>query len=131
MLPQNVKEYKIDISNAAASQIELMIENDFTLQDHIFRVKIGGKGCDGFEYHTGFSLPHEDDIILEYAKFKLHIDPFTAYYSKEASLDYLLNPNNNEDGFIFINYNEQNYEGKFFKDEAMVPPIMKREDEHE
>jgi Fe-S cluster assembly iron-binding protein IscA len=123
MLPQNQTEYKMDISNAAAAQIQLMINNDYTLADHVFRVKIGGKGCDGFEYHTGFSLKHEDDIILHYPDFDLHIDPFTAFYSKEASLDYLLNPSNNEDGFIFINYNEQNYEGKFFKDGVMVPEI--------
>jgi Fe-S cluster assembly iron-binding protein IscA len=121
MLPQNSSEYKIDISNAASTQIKLILENDFTLAGHDFRIKIGGKGCDGFDYDTGFSKRLDDDIVLEYPEHCIIVDPFMAFYSKNGSLDYLLNPNNNEDGFIFINYNEKNYSGKFFKDETMTP----------
>lgn len=124
MLPTNNK-IQINITRAAANQIQLIYQNDFTIEGMSFRIKIGGKGCDGFTYDTGFSLPLEDDLVLEYKfeenKVKVIIDPFTAHYCQEAELDYLLNPNNNEDGFVFLNKNEHLYAGKFFKDESLVP----------
>ncbi|MCO4755071.1 MAG: hypothetical protein KC478_11360, partial [Bacteriovoracaceae bacterium] len=59
---------------------------------------------------------------------KIILDPFTAHYCKEGSLDFLLNPKSNEDGFVFINFNEEKYHGKFFKDESMAPPFAANED---
>lgn len=130
MLPTN-KEIQIDVSRAAANQIYLIYEHDYTLKDHYFRIKIGGKGCDGFTYETGFSKEIEGDIFLEYlfekAPLKIIIDPFTAHYCQNAELDYLLNPNNNEDGFVFLNKNEHLYAGKFFKDTSLVPQHLDRE----
>lgn len=121
MHPTNRKDCEIDLSNAAYKQIKLMLENDFTLNDHFFRLKIGGKGCDGFTYDTGFSIKHDDDIEVIYDDITILIDPFTMHYCKQGYLDFLLNPKNNEDGFIFVNNNEDKYHGKFFKDESMAP----------
>lgn len=126
------RQYRINVTRAAADQIQLIYQHDYTLKDHFFRIKIGGKGCDGFTYDTGFSLPNYDDIHLEYPfkheqHIKIIVDPFTAHYCKEAELDYLLNPNNNEDGFVFLNKNEHLYAGKFFKDTEMVPRFLDKE----
>lgn len=126
MLPRNT-EYKINLTQAAFNQILLIEQNDYTNDGLFFRLKIGGKGCDGFTYETGFSAKLDDDISLDFfsqdQSLTVIIDPFTAYYCKEGQLDFLLNPKNNQDGFVFINDNEQNYAGKFFKDESMVPPL--------
>lgn len=122
MLPDNRKDFNIQLSQAALNQIKLIKENDFTLEGMFFRLKIGGKGCDGFTYDTGFSERLEDDIALKFDDIEIIIDPFTAHYCKEGSLDFLLNPSSNEDGFVFMNFNEGDYHGKFFKDESMVPP---------
>lgn len=122
MLPENRKDFNIEISQAALKQINLIRDNDYTLEGMEFRVKIGGKGCDGFTYDTGFSQPHTDDVELLYQGTKVLLDPFTAYYCKEGSLDFLLNPKTNEDGFVFVNFKEEDYHGKFFKDESMAPP---------
>ena len=128
MVPNNRNDFNIHVSKAALEQIKLIKENDYTLNDELFRIKIGGKGCDGFTYDTGFSTPLGDDITLEYPEVSIIMDPFTAYYCKEGSLDFLLNPKSNEDGFVFINYNEEKYHGKFFKDESMAPPFPGREE---
>lgn len=122
MRPDNRQDFNIQLSKAAFDQIKLIKANDYTLDGMSFRLKIGGKGCDGFTYDTGFSAPHEDDIVLSFESLELLLDPFTAYYCKEGSLDFLLNPKTNEDGFVFINFNEEKYHGKFFKDESMAPP---------
>lgn len=122
MLPDNRQDFNIQVSQAAWDQIKLIQDNDFTLAANTFRIKIGGKGCDGFTYETGFSSPLHDDIVLSFQGLEIILDPFTAHYCKEGSLDFLLNPRSNEDGFVFINFNEQNYHGKFFKDESMAPP---------
>jgi Fe-S cluster assembly iron-binding protein IscA len=124
MLPSN-NEIKINLTQAAFKQIMLMQQNDYTLDGMIFRLKIGGKGCDGFTYDTGFSKPLDDDIKLHFQfdeqSCELLVDPFTAHYCQSGQLDYMLNPKNNEDGFLFLNDNEENYAGKFFKDENLVP----------
>ena len=130
MLPSNC-DYKINLTQAAFNQISLIQQNDYTFSGLFFRLKIGGKGCDGFTYDTGFSEKLADDIVLDYSvnngQVTLIVDPFTAFYCKEGQLDFLLNPKNNEDGFVFINDNEHVYAGKFFKDESMVPRELDRE----
>jgi Fe-S cluster assembly iron-binding protein IscA len=109
-----------------------MQENDYTLENHLFRIKIGGKGCGGFTYDTGFSLPDPDDLLIEKDfpminyRLKVLMDPFTAYYTQEATLDYLLDTNKNEEGFTLTNAQDGAHRGKFFKDESKLPPWAKK-----
>ncbi len=121
-------DIKLFITDSAVRQIQLMQENDYTLENLSFRIKIGGKGCGGFTYDTGFSEFHADDLVLEtdypLIKFKLKIliDPFTAFYTQDSTLDYLLDPANNEEGFVVTNAADGEHKGKFFKDESKLPP---------
>ncbi|MGE3610052.1 MAG: hypothetical protein AB7I27_10735 [Bacteriovoracaceae bacterium] len=116
------------ITDSAIRQIKLMQDNDYTLEGLFFRIKIGGKGCGGFTYETGFSEKHPDDLIIEkfYPSigYKLHvlIDPFTAFYTQDATLDYLLDTGNNDEGFVITNAHEGEHKGKFFKDTSKLPP---------
>lgn len=121
MQPDNRQDCDLDLSRAAYEQIKLIMENDYTMQDNFFRLKIGGKGCDGFTYELGFTEKDGEDLELKYEDLIILIDPFTFHYCKEGYIDFLLNPKTNEDGFIFVNKNEDKYHGKFFKDEEMVP----------
>lgn len=126
MLCTNDKDFKVELTEAAFEQIQLIKVNDYTLDDHSFRLKIGGKGCDGFTYDTGFSEPDDEDKVLKFinkdgVELNLLIDKFTYFYSKEGLIDYVLDPNINQDGFIFNNKNENIYSGKFFKEETLVP----------
>jgi iron-sulfur cluster insertion protein len=127
-----VKDINLFVTDSAVRQIQLMQANDYTLQGLQFRIKIGGKGCGGFTYDTGFSEKHPDDLVIErpfpFINFQLIIlmDPFTAYYTQQATLDYLLDPQNNEEGFVLTNSQEENHRGKFFKDESKLPPWARK-----
>ncbi len=124
-------DVKLFVSDSAVRQIQLMQENDYTLEGLSFRIKIGGKGCGGFTYDTGFSEFHADDLVIETDyplinyKLKVLIDPFTAFYTMDSTLDYLLDPANNEEGFVVTNAADGDHKGKFFKDESKLPPWAK------
>lgn len=125
LAPQDIKLF---VSDSAVRQIQLMQENDYTLDGLSFRIKIGGKGCGGFTYDTGFSEFHPEDLVIEKSypligyQLKVLMDPFTAYYTQEATLDYLLDTASNEEGFVVTNPNEGEHKGKFFKDTSKLPP---------
>jgi iron-sulfur cluster insertion protein len=128
----SVSDVRLFVTDSAVRQIQLMQENDYTLEGLQFRIKIGGKGCGGFTYDTGFSERHEDDLVVELTYptidyvLRILIDPFTAFYTQEATLDYLLDPQNNEEGFVITNAREAEHRGKFFKDEAKLPPWARK-----
>ncbi len=128
----SASDIKLFVTDSAVRQIQVMQENDYTLEGMSFRIKIGGKGCEGFTYDTGFSEPHADDLILEQNyplinfQLKVLMDPFTAFYTQELTLDYLLDTTNNEEGFIVNNAADGQHRGKFFKDEAKLPPWAKK-----
>ncbi len=125
-------EINLFVSDSAVRQIQLMQLNDYTLEGLQFRIKIGGKGCGGFTYDTGFSEHHPDDLVIKKSfpmiNFELSIlmDPFTAFYTQESSLDYLLDPQNNQEGFVLTNAADGEHKGKFFKDESKLPPWAKK-----
>jgi Fe-S cluster assembly iron-binding protein IscA len=123
-----IMEIKMMVTDSAIRQIQLMQAHDYTLDGLLFRIKIGGKGCGGFTYSTGFSERHPDDLemvqkfeLLDY-ELKVLIDPFTAFYTPEFTLDYLLEPNHNEEGFVVKAANDGDHKGKFFKDTSKLPP---------
>ena len=125
-------DIKLFVTDSAIRQIQLMQENDYTLEGLSFRIKIGGKGCGGFTYDTGFSEPHADDLaiikdipLINY-RLKILMDPFTAFYTQEATLDYMLDVDSNEEGFIVTLAVEGQHKGKFFKDESKLPPWAKK-----
>lgn len=125
-------DIKLFVTDSAVRQIQVMQENDYTLEGLDFRIKIGGKGCEGFTYDTGFSERHPDDLVViqkyPLIQFELTIviDPFTAFYTQELELDYLLDTSNNEEGFIVKNAADGQHRGKFFKDENRLPPWAKK-----
>lgn len=128
----SASDIKLFVTDSAVRQIQVMQENDYTLEGLSFRIKIGGKGCEGFTYDTGFSEKHEDDLVIEqdfpliHFKLTVLMDPFTAFYTQELTLDYLLDTSNNQEGFIVNNAADGQHRGKFFKDESRLPPWAKK-----
>jgi iron-sulfur cluster insertion protein len=126
------QDIKLFVTDSAVRQIQLMQENDYTLDGLLFRIKIGGKGCGGFTYDTGFSQQHAGDLLIvrpfPTINFTLTIliDPFTAFYTQDSTLDYLLDMTNNEEGFVISNAAEGAHVGKFYKDESKLPPWAKK-----
>ncbi|MFZ4713526.1 MAG: HesB/IscA family protein [Bacteriovoracaceae bacterium] len=124
-----ISEFDLNLTPRAYDQIKLIQDNDYTVEDKIFRVQISGKGCSGFNYDVGFAEEDVNDVKIpiwvkeKNLHFTLHLDPFTAFYFYQGTLDYQLDIESGEDGFVVMNTNEQSYFGKFFKDESLVPKI--------
>ncbi len=112
---------QLELTSRAQDQIRLIKLNDYTLSEMDFRIKIGGKGCGGFTYEAGFSERRSDDLVLTIDDCVILMDPFTAFYTQKAQLDFKVDLKLNEDGFVVENFAGQKYAGKFFKDTTLVP----------
>jgi len=127
MIDISIDKVTIEITENAIRQICLIRENDYTLDNQVFRLKIDGKGCQGFDYAIGFADQHVDDLVLNVQKpdhqASLHLDPFTAYYCSEGTIDYIQDFEHDTEGFHFENKNEKQYRGKFFKNESKTPKM--------
>lgn len=118
-------DIQLEITEEAKNQLTLMIQHDYTLMDQNFRIQIGGKECHGFTYKLGFTAKDPNDLELKFDGLTILIDPFTAFYTQHAKLDYQVNELG-EDGFVLTNFNESSHKGKFFKDESKLPPWANR-----
>lgn len=126
---------KLVFSSQALSQYKLIVENDFTLKGKYLRVLISGKGCDGFTYSVGFTDWQEEDLKVPVRNeqgqllaepVEILMDPFTAFYLQQVSVDYLQDFANNNEGFTVTNLNQKEFAGKFWRQEtgaSKVPPV--------
>lgn len=117
---------KIEFTPLALSQLELMLENDFTLSGKYLRLLISGKGCDGFNYSIGFTDLEENDLLIPINnELSIIIDPFTAFYLQESTVDYIQDFERDQEGFKVVNHHQTKYHGKFWKkNEDRVPPTL-------
>lgn len=117
-------DIQLEITEAARNQLLLMTEHDYTLKDQFFRIQIGGKECHGFTYQLGFTAKDQNDLEFSHQGLTLIIDPFTAYYTQHAKLDYQMSEEG-LDGFVLTNLKQSEHRGKFFKDLSKLPPWAK------
>lgn len=120
-----IDDPNITLSNAAFEQLNLIIENDFTLEDKVIRLSISGKKCEGFTYAIGFDLAHEDDFVVMVKDLKkpIHLDPFCAHYLNKALINYMHDPFSGDDGFTVTNEQQHKYQKKFWLNdsESLLP----------
>ena len=118
----------VTLTQRAVEQLSLMIENDFTLAGKYFRLLISGKGCEGFTYSVGFTDKKEDDVLVQITNeqdLEVLVDPFAAFYLGETVVDYILDIENNNEGFTVTNLDQKKYFGKFWrKREDLVHPMI-------
>ena len=117
----------ISFSKKAADQLHLILKHDFTARDKYLRMAISGKGCHGFDYQVGFSSKRKDDVVVSTKGINTEIlmDPFSAYYLQNATVDYVQDFDNNVEGFTVINHNQEEYKGKFWrKNTDLIPPTL-------
>lgn len=118
---------ELHFSLQALGQISLIKENDYTLANKSFRIKITGKGCDGFKYSTAFTeeIPEDFKILVGEKKIPVLLDPFTAFYLQRGEVDYFHDFETDQEGFVVSNYDQENFHGKFWKDAPeLIPPQM-------
>lgn len=126
---QKITKPKLNWSEMALLQLELMTKNDITLQGKYFRILISGKGCDGFTYSTGFTDKKADDLEVEVSGSSCQcsaiMDPFAAFYLQDATIDYV--QTHDSEGFVIKNHLQEKYSGKFWKaNKELVPPMVNK-----
>ena len=92
------------------------------------RIQISGKECHGFTYSCGFTPSEQDDFILHWRlgrqDLRVAIDPFTAFYLKVGQVDFVMEAENNIEGFTVTNQHQDQYSGKFWqRDKRKIPPL--------
>jgi iron-sulfur cluster insertion protein len=128
---EKISAPELCVSVSSLAQLELMTENDPTLEGKFLRILVNGKGCAGFDYATGFDFPREDDFRLNFQgatrDLTIILDPFTAYYLKLSELDYVQDFENDREGFVVKNLEQDKFNGKFWKKhKELVPPLKKK-----
>lgn len=76
-------------TDAAATKVKSLIEEEEGHDKMMLRVFISGGGCSGFQY--GFSFDEnltEGDMVIEKNGVKLLIDPMSYQYLAGAEIDY-------------------------------------------
>ena len=120
---------KITFSREALEQLNLIAAHDFTLEGKNLRITISGKNCEGFTYSVGFTEKDEDDLLIETPQgLTVLLDPFTAFYLQEATIDYQQNfggeGEEEEEGLVIINHRQGDHAGKFWRNNPeKMPPV--------
>ena len=120
---------QVSFTERAMDQLQLIINNDFTLAGKYFRILVSGKGCDGFTYSTGFTDIQDNDFLIKVANsnqdIQVLMDPFAAFYLQETSIDFIQDFQQDAEGFVVVNHGQAKYAGKFWRSkEELVPPLQ-------
>ncbi len=112
---------EIILTNAAISQIELILAHDPTVQEKLLRLTISGKGCDGPKYSLGFDKKRENDLEVMTSNeegrplnFFIIMDPFCSFYFKKGKIEFIQDFEKEEEGFVITNDSQEEYKGKFW-----------------
>ena len=90
----------IKLTASAIAAIELAIEEE----DEAVRIGVIGGGCSGYSYSLVFcNESDEDDMILEFDRFNVRIDPHSAGLLENTEIDYIKSLQSS--GFVFNNPN--------------------------
>lgn len=121
----------VEFTESAVAQLKLILENDYTLENKHLRLMVATKGCDGFSYHVGFTEKAEEDFlvsVMNAPELKVLVDPFAAYYTREMTVDFVQDFDENVEGFLVVNHHQEDFHGKFWRGKPeMTPPMLKEE----
>ncbi len=126
-----VKAPIVEFTDSAISQLKLILENDYTLEGKFLRLLVATKGCDGFSYNVGFTEQLKDDFLVSVfnaPELKVLVDPFAAYYTREMTVDYIQDFEENIEGFLVVNHHQTDFHGKFWRGKTKVtPPLLDKD----
>jgi len=94
----------IEVTDAAAARIRVLLEKDGKLASHSLRMKVVGGGCSGLRYELAFDdRRNETDSVIEALGVTVVIDEKSALYLMGTTLDFV--DTLNETGFKMGNPN--------------------------
>ncbi len=96
----------VTVTERAVEEIRSIFERERPSAGVGLRLGVVGGGCSGLSYEMEFSETRTNDNILDFNGFELLLDPKSAIYLKDVTLDF-------EDGlkgkgFVFRNPNASN-----------------------
>lgn len=98
-------EIVLTITAAASVEIKKFMEVEkVSPDDGGLRVSIQPGGCSGFKYSLLIEdKPAEDDLVLDQDGYRVFVDPFSAQYVNNVTIDYVTSMQGS--GFTFSNPN--------------------------
>ena len=115
---------KVELTKDAASQIYLCLKHDPYVQGKYFRIHISGKGCDGFSFETFFDEPLKDDFKIITRGLTILMAPFTSFYGQKLMVDYILDHENDLEGFVVKHHDQGKFAGKFWRENPELTPDL-------
>lgn len=96
----------ISITDKAIQQIQHIAKTENPDGTKGLRLAVTGGGCSGLSYKIEFGESKEKDNVLQFADFKVLIDPKSVIYLKGIVLDF--KDGLTGKGFVFDNPNAKN-----------------------
>jgi iron-sulfur cluster assembly protein len=98
-------EITLTLTPAASAEVRKFIEMEkVSPTEGGLRVSNPPGGCSGFKYSLLIEdKPADDDLILEHDGFRTFVDPFSAQYVNNVTIDYVTSMQGS--GFTFKNPN--------------------------
>ena len=97
----------IQITDAAQSRIQALLEEEGKLETHGLRMKVVGGGCSGLRYELSFDDERKEiDTEIEAGSVKVVVDEKSALYLVGSTLDFV--DTLQESGFKIGNPNASN-----------------------
>ena len=79
----------LNLTDSAVNKVKNLLEAE-DKAGYGLRVAVQGGGCSGFQYGLTWEKEHKDnDSVLEFSGLKVFVDPLSAMYLDEVSIDYV------------------------------------------
>jgi iron-sulfur cluster insertion protein len=77
------------LTEKAIEKVKYFAQSMPDSQGKPLRVFVQGGGCSGFQYGFTFDEKHENDNVMEQSGITVVVDPQSAMYLKDATVDYI------------------------------------------
>jgi len=78
----------MQLTERAVDKVKILLDRE-QKADHGLRVAVRGGGCSGFQYGLTFvEAPGPMDTVLSFSGLDVYVDPMSAPYLEDVSIDY-------------------------------------------
>src|SRR6266496_6608102 len=79
----------LSLSDAAIEKVKYFAKSMPDSEGKPLRIFVQGGGCSGFQYGFQFDEKREDDNVLELSGIEVVVDPQSATYLRDSTVDYV------------------------------------------
>jgi iron-sulfur cluster assembly accessory protein len=89
--PTGISEKKplLALTDAAVEKVKYFAKSMPDSENKPLRIFVHGGGCSGFQYGFQFDEKREDDNVLELSGIMVVVDPQSATYLRDSTVDYV------------------------------------------